>query len=325
PLTGLRTLDLGNNGLEDITPLASLTNLTSLFLLQNRISDISPLRNLRSPFIRPPFPPLNPPGLPGSPNRLALAGVPVAPGQVDLRWNLLDVSTGSVALAVIAQLNSQGYRVESDPQMPLPAFFDGAGLGAPGLAFTNGGHALWTLQTNITHSGVAAAQSGSLYYGQESWLETVVTGPGTLSCWWKVSSQTNSDGLEWLVDGQVQRRISGEVDWQPARLVLPPGQHAVRWRFVRAGWQWNSQNTGWLDQVSFEPGSWVTLAGAPANGHCPLLIQGQPGGVYEVSVSSNLVDWASIGTVTNTTGTAVYNDVLPPGTAPRFYRAIRQP
>jgi len=45
-LTGLKSLDLGDNKISDLTPLATLTSLTSLYLWGNKISDLSPLANL---------------------------------------------------------------------------------------------------------------------------------------------------------------------------------------------------------------------------------------------------------------------------------------
>jgi len=47
-LTNLTSLNLWYNQISDISPLASLTNLTKLWLNLNRISDISPLTNLTS-------------------------------------------------------------------------------------------------------------------------------------------------------------------------------------------------------------------------------------------------------------------------------------
>ena len=45
-LTNLRTLDLGNNSISDFSPLTGLTNLTQLFIWDNNISDLSPVAGL---------------------------------------------------------------------------------------------------------------------------------------------------------------------------------------------------------------------------------------------------------------------------------------
>lgn len=45
-LKTLTDLDLGNNEISDVRPLAGLTNLTTLFLRVNKISDVKPLAGL---------------------------------------------------------------------------------------------------------------------------------------------------------------------------------------------------------------------------------------------------------------------------------------
>jgi hypothetical protein len=62
-------------------------------------------------------------------------------------------------------------------------------LNAPGLAWTTRGAAPWFMQTNVTHDGVGALRSGAIGDSQESVLEAIVTGPGSLGFWWKVSSE----------------------------------------------------------------------------------------------------------------------------------------
>src|SRR6185503_9232079 len=81
----------------------------------------------------------------------------------------------------------------------------------------------WTGQSSLTHDGVDAAQSGTIIDNGCSNLQTGVNGPGTLSFWWKVSSETNYDALRFYVNGVELARISGEVDWQQRTVTLPAG------------------------------------------------------------------------------------------------------
>ena len=56
----------------------------------------------------------------------------------------------------------------------------------------------WSGQADVTHDGVDAAASPTLTNGNSSAMfQTIVTGPGTISFWWKVSSETNSDRLNF--------------------------------------------------------------------------------------------------------------------------------
>ncbi len=45
----------------------------------------------------------------------------------------------------------------------------------------SGGNALWGVDSNVVYLGTNAVQSGSIVDGQQSWLQTTVYGPGTLS------------------------------------------------------------------------------------------------------------------------------------------------
>lgn len=52
---------------------------------------------------------------------------------------------------------------------------------------TQGGGAEWIEQDSYTHDKLSAIQSGLLADGTNTWIGTSLTGPGTLSFWWKVS------------------------------------------------------------------------------------------------------------------------------------------
>lgn len=128
-------------------------------------------------------------------------------------------------------------------------------LETSGLTWTRGGTAGWYGQTNVSHDGVDAARSAPVNFGQESWMETTVTGPGGLSFWWKVSSLASLNTLRLNLNGVEQSyRISGEVDWQPQFFHLGSGPNTFRWRFVRSNYDPLIDNAGWVDQVTFTPG-----------------------------------------------------------------------
>src|SRR5206468_313910 len=93
----------------------------------------------------------------------------------------------------------------TNPPMALQEALD-----ACGVVWTSGGNTnptYWAGETNVTHDGKSAAQSGAIYNNQESWMETVVSGVTNFSFWWKVSSETNYDFLEFYTNGIFARRI----------------------------------------------------------------------------------------------------------------------
>ena len=138
----------------------------------------------------------------------------------------------------------------------------------PALTWTRGGNVGWYGQTNVTHDSIDAARNGPLNQGGESWTETSVVGPGTLSFWWRVDSITNLDQLTFLLNANLQpSMISGVVDWQPQAYYLPAGTNTLRWRFKRfSSSDTNRLNSAWLDQVVFTAGGTMpTFVQQPVN------------------------------------------------------------
>jgi hypothetical protein len=136
------------------------------------------------------------------------------------------------------------------------------------LQFSTNGIAGWHGLTNITYDGIAAGQSGSLIAGgQSSGLSTTLTGPGTLTFWWKVSSLQDSDFLKFFVNGAAQTAISGEVDWQQQTYYLGSGPQNVSWVYaVDPQSQGGGLNASWVDEVAYVPvASGPLLVVPPAN------------------------------------------------------------
>jgi len=196
------------------------------------------------------------------------------------------------------------------------------GLFDTNLTWITYGNAPWFGQNVVTPDGLLVAQSGAIGDGEESRLETTLTGPGTLSFWWKVSSETDHDWLEIYVNGVLQpNRISGEVNWQQQTITLPSGTHTLGWRYSKDPDPDSSigRDAGWLAQISFAPTSWLELAGRPTNGQCQVIVYGATGHSYEVQASTDLVNWFPLGVAVTTNGVMSFFDDAAVATV-RFYR-----
>lgn len=138
-----------------------------------------------------------------------------------------------------------------------------AALNATNLVWTaSPTNALWFAEISITHDGVAAAQSGHISDSQQSAVQTIVTGPGVLTFWWKVSSEEGYDFLNFFMDSTNQPtasvRISGEVDWQQLSFNIPSGAHNLFWIYSKDYSVSAGQDAGWLDQIAFTPAPLIT-------------------------------------------------------------------
>jgi alpha-tubulin suppressor-like RCC1 family protein len=129
----------------------------------------------------------------------------------------------------------------------------GTALNATNLTWTSTGAAAWFGQTNTTHDGIDAAQSGGIGNSQESILQTTYTTnrAGAYTFWWKISSEAFFDFLEFRLDGVAQTSISGNVDWTLVRVPVTTGTHTLQWRYFKDSSNSDGQDAAWVDQFTF--------------------------------------------------------------------------
>ena len=134
----------------------------------------------------------------------------------------------------------------------------GEALDASALTWTTGGNADWEGQTAEFHpvgDNNDAAQSGDIEDDQSTYIETTVAGPGSISFYWKVSSEFDYDFLKFFVDGlEVEEvpEISGIVDWtQVTHEITGEGNHSLRWVFVKDYIYSANLDKAWVDLVTW--------------------------------------------------------------------------
>jgi hypothetical protein len=126
--------------------------------------------------------------------------------------------------------------------------------------WTTYGNGYWFGQVGQTHDGVDAARSGAITNYQQSVLSLNLRGPGTLSFWWKVSSETNYDFLRFWSNSILQKAISGEVDWQQQTVSLPAGMNTVLWQYIKDVSLSQGQDAAWVDQVSYDGPPYLAIS-----------------------------------------------------------------
>lgn len=126
----------------------------------------------------------------------------------------------------------------------------------PALQLTTGGTAGWNGQTSVSYFDGDAAQSGDINDSQDSWMQTTVTGPGTGSFYWKVSSESGWDYLQFYIDSTMQTgSISGTVDWVKKDFVITSGSHTLKWLYRKDNSLSYGSDCGWVDKVEWTPES----------------------------------------------------------------------
>ncbi|MBR4171732.1 MAG: InlB B-repeat-containing protein [Kiritimatiellae bacterium] len=138
-----------------------------------------------------------------------------------------------------------------EPVIPLET-----ALPSDSLTFTTGGDSPWFGQESDPSDGNGFVRSGSIGSEQNSWLETTVRGPGTISFRWNVHSEgIPYDYLEFLVDGKQQARIGGtNTVWQQKSVTIRTGgDHALRWNYTKDEALSIQPDCGWVDQIVWTP------------------------------------------------------------------------
>jgi hypothetical protein len=167
------------------------------------------------------------------------------------------------------------------------------------FSFTKDGDADWFSQATNFYYDEDAAQSGDISDNQDLSIQTTVSGAGTVSFYWKVSSEADWDFLEFYIDGELQDQISGEVDWQQMTYAITgSGSHTLEWRYFKDAGASGGEDCGWVDKLEW------TGAGQPAEmpgntGQLYAKVNGvkvvYPGDVADITWRKWSIDLGSLG------------------------------
>lgn len=185
-----------------------------------------------------------------------LLGFYVPPGQHIVRWNYTkneSISYGYDGMW-LDQIEVQGVQQ-----------LIGNTIDNPDLTWSMPSAQAWPLQNRRTIDGVDAFISPIILdHGRSSVIETPVTGPGTVSFWWTVSSQAGGDFFRFEIDETIQNQISGHsggnnIPWAQQTYNVPAGQHMLRWRYIKNEAVIDGLDACWLDSITYTP----TFASGP--------------------------------------------------------------
>lgn len=145
--------------------------------------------------------------------------------------------------------DAEGYRFFRVKVIPVPADPFSRALD-PHLSFQTGGAAVWTVQPDGNEGDNLVALSGAIAAGcgLETWIETTVSGEGTLYFQWAKTGGS----LAFEADGA---SLSAADDgWTTESVFLSgTGDHTVRWRFRKDGAGDSDDDAGFLDKVVWMP------------------------------------------------------------------------
>jgi uncharacterized repeat protein (TIGR02543 family) len=136
------------------------------------------------------------------------------------------------------------------------------------LVWNAGGDAYWFEQTTVVKTGDSALQSGGISHNQQTWIEATVQGPGFLSFWWKVSSESQNDVLTCSLKNSTVAQLSGTTlgDWRQETLLLESETNTIRWTYSKNGSVSMGDDAAWLDDIEWVPVKTVSVLFDPQFG-----------------------------------------------------------
>jgi hypothetical protein len=128
-------------------------------------------------------------------------------------------------------------------------FFPDIHLNDDDLIFVSDG---WSQDSSTYKDGNSSAKSKEIYSNEKTCIQTIVEGTGTLSFYWKVSSESGYDYLKFYVDNIEQGKISGSKDWvRQFYNQYSNGRHIYKWCYEKDTYMSKGSDTSWIDNIKF--------------------------------------------------------------------------
>jgi hypothetical protein len=102
-------------------------------------------------------------------------------------------------------------------------------------------------------------RSGAITDNQACFIETKVSGAGTISFWWKSSCEVIFNGMKFdyasfAVDGIERECLAGVGEWTNVSVeIAGSGEHTLRWVYQKDSSDKAGEDCAWLDEVVWTP------------------------------------------------------------------------
>ena len=117
----------------------------------------------------------------------------------------------------------------------------------------------WVVTKDQAYSGEYSAESGHIDDDEitSMLIEMENTSDGEVSFYYKVSTTKSQDFLVFYIDGVLQDRWSGEIDWEYTTYEVPAGIHVFEWRYDKSPNGQSGEDRCWIDDIAFPVNSIV--------------------------------------------------------------------
>ncbi|MCB0821679.1 MAG: T9SS type A sorting domain-containing protein [Bacteroidales bacterium] len=118
-----------------------------------------------------------------------------------------------------------------------------------------GGDADWQITSSGAYEGEYAAKSGTITHNQVSTMSLTVdiSTDDQISFFYKVSSESNYDYLNFYIDNVLKDGWSGDVDWTEIAYDVTAGTHTFKWEYSKDYSVSSGSDCAWVDFIVFPP------------------------------------------------------------------------
>lgn len=111
----------------------------------------------------------------------------------------------------------------------------------------------WTVNGLHVQQGMFAAQSGAIPNNQRSdlSLNISVVRNDSISFYLKTSSEKDYDKLIFFIDDALRGEWSGDTDWRRVSYLISPGNHQLKWSYVKDVSNTAGSDAAWIDYIVF--------------------------------------------------------------------------
>jgi len=171
-------------------------------------------------------------------------------------WNSTGFAGGSHTIKAIATDNASNTATSTVGVSLLAPPNEGFETGNfSAYAWVNGSAVPWTVQSSEKFSGTYAAKSGTITHNGTTTisLPAIVSSSGTISFYYKVSSESGWDWLRFYIDGVQQAEWSGTAGWAAASYPVTSGSRTFAWTYSKDGSVSSGSDCAWIDHIIFPP------------------------------------------------------------------------
>jgi hypothetical protein len=114
------------------------------------------------------------------------------------------------------------------------------------------GNKLFSIASNLPYEGHFCTASGDIDDEEESvlYLSYQIASDDSVSFWYKTSTESNYDQLQFYVDNIRYGKWSGIRDWKRVAYMVPAGNHTLRWQYSKDPYFSAGEDKVWVDYIS---------------------------------------------------------------------------